>query len=166
MKALNLLPAEANLPCSQLSSTTRCGLWTDIHPSSSLGELQLSSLLAKLPIRSLTLPRSSQYHAILILLYRPPLVYPRTNAADLSLADRLAVVNNSSLAIGSILSGADVSSNDFLLASSRKLIVSQQFVDPMVYVASPFVNHCFFLASSAWIQGAHFAALDDGRLAF
>lgn len=49
------------------------------------------------------------YHAMLIMLYRPPLIYPRTNAADLSLADRLAVVNNSSLSIGQILSCADVS---------------------------------------------------------
>ncbi|ESK85307.1 pathway-specific nitrogen regulator [Moniliophthora roreri MCA 2997] len=73
------------------------------------------------------------YNSIIILLYRPPLIHPRVNAANASLQDRLAVVNNSCLAISNILSSADL-------------------VDPFAYLASPFVNQCFFVAASAWIQ--------------
>ncbi|KAM0753522.1 hypothetical protein T439DRAFT_322417 [Meredithblackwellia eburnea MCA 4105] len=73
------------------------------------------------------------YNCILILLYRPPLLYPRSNSSNLSLADRLAVVNNSCLTIGQALSCADI-------------------VDEYSYLASPFVNQCFFVAASAWIQ--------------
>ncbi|KAK7044133.1 hypothetical protein VNI00_007850 [Paramarasmius palmivorus] len=73
------------------------------------------------------------YNSIIILLYRPPLIHPRVNAANASLQDRLSVVNNSCLAISNILSSADL-------------------VDPFAYLASPFVNQCFFVAASAWIQ--------------
>ncbi|KAF9266498.1 hypothetical protein L218DRAFT_1014914 [Marasmius fiardii PR-910] len=74
------------------------------------------------------------YNAIVIILYRPPLIHPRVNASRSSLQDRLAVVNNSCLAISNILNSADL-------------------VDPFAYLASPFVNQCFFVAASAWIQG-------------
>ncbi|KAL0574165.1 hypothetical protein V5O48_007793 [Marasmius crinis-equi] len=73
------------------------------------------------------------YNTIIIMLYRPPLIHPRVNAAHSSLQDRLAVVNNSCLAITNILNSADL-------------------VDPFAYLASPFVNQCFFVAGSAWIQ--------------
>ncbi|KAJ8072232.1 hypothetical protein PM082_015791 [Marasmius tenuissimus] len=72
------------------------------------------------------------YNTIIIMLYRPPLIHPRVNAAHSSLQDRLAVVNNSCLAITNILNSADL-------------------VDPFAYLASPFVNQCFFVAGSAWI---------------
>ncbi|KAF5371179.1 hypothetical protein D9758_004208 [Tetrapyrgos nigripes] len=73
------------------------------------------------------------YNSIIILLYRPPLIHPRVNASRTSLQDRLAVVNNSCLAISNILSGADL-------------------VDQFAYLASPFVNQCFFIAATAWVQ--------------
>ncbi|KAG7089886.1 hypothetical protein E1B28_011520 [Marasmius oreades] len=73
------------------------------------------------------------YNAIIIMLYRPPLIHPRVNASRSSLQDRLAVVNNSCLAISNILNSADL-------------------VDSFAYLASPFVNQCFFVAASAWIQ--------------
>ncbi|KAK7469053.1 hypothetical protein VKT23_003546 [Stygiomarasmius scandens] len=73
------------------------------------------------------------YNSIIILLYRPPLINPGVNAARTSLQDRLAVVNNSCLAISNIISSADL-------------------VDPFAYLASPFVNQCFFIAATAWVQ--------------
>lgn len=79
----------------------------------------------------------SQYNCLIILLYRPPLLHPKTNAANLSLQDRLAVVSNSCLAIGQIVEYAD----DIGLGSAN------------AYVASPFVNQCLYVAATAWIQG-------------
>lgn len=77
-----------------------------------------------------------QYNGILIMLYAPPLIYPKTNAAELSLADRLAVVTHCSLQISQMIGIADL-------------------VDVSDYEAAPFVNQCFFLASSAWVKDYH-----------
>ncbi|GJN93414.1 hypothetical protein Rhopal_006469-T1 [Rhodotorula paludigena] len=76
------------------------------------------------------------YNCVVIMLYGPPLIYPRTKAANMSLADRLSVVTRCCLQISQIIGIADL-------------------VDEPDYVAAPFVNQCFFVAISAWIKDHH-----------
>ncbi|BGP57377.1 hypothetical protein JCM8202v2_005018 [Rhodotorula sphaerocarpa] len=77
------------------------------------------------------------YHCVLIMLYSPPLIYPRTKAARMSLADRLSVVTRSSLQISQIIG------------------VAELVGDRPDYEAAPFVNQTFFVAASAWIKDQH-----------
>lgn len=72
-------------------------------------------------------------HCITILLYRPPLLHPRSCAAEMQLSDRLTIVNNASLSISQILSCADM-------------------IDETTYTALPLCNQPFFVAASSWIQ--------------
>ncbi|GAA5823365.1 hypothetical protein JCM11251_007582 [Rhodosporidiobolus azoricus] len=76
---------------------------------------------------------SSQHNAVVILLYAPPLIYPRTKAANISLEERLSVVTRCCLQISQIISAADL-------------------VDTCDYEAAPFCNQCFFVASSSWVK--------------
>ncbi|GAA6018870.1 hypothetical protein JCM10207_000269 [Rhodosporidiobolus poonsookiae] len=76
------------------------------------------------------------YNCILIMLYGPPLLYPRTKAASMSLPDRLAVSTRSSLAISQIIGVAELN-------------------DENDYEAAPFVNQTFFVCCSSWIKDHH-----------
>ncbi|TKA56959.1 hypothetical protein B0A53_01360 [Rhodotorula sp. CCFEE 5036] len=77
------------------------------------------------------------YHCVLIMLYSPPLIYPQTKAARMSLADRLSVVTRCCLQVSQIIG------------------VAELVGDHPDYEAAPFVNQPFFVAASAWIKDHH-----------